>query len=315
MNNYFIKSYHLNCTEIVQSLLISPYGLRHLDQAHLHPERKWGHRLIACIQFLPLIGQLAMCIEWIAYRLLNKKAARKEIQLFRGSQEDGSGSANPQTVHAIFERLFARREIGVTFNPRKITGSIDGGVCSCMALDFAMRYFHLQREHRQTESRFSPAFLKGIRSIGREFARATTERKVRQAAFNTIEVEAHPAGIDIERNKIQSLANLHRLRIDYASAMVPIDRNQNSTLENTLASLPNGLYFLRTNRPAHNEKLEVNGHSLIYAKNGKEGILYDPNHGATYFRKKSHLREIADSLLSQRYHFHHTQSRFYRLCT
>lgn len=68
MKDLLLLDYTLSCTELLQSLVVSEYGLRHLDLANQQPENKWGHRLIALVEFLPLVGQVAMLIEYVVQK-------------------------------------------------------------------------------------------------------------------------------------------------------------------------------------------------------------------------------------------------------
>lgn len=304
IKEYLIQNYKLSCSEILQSILISPYGMRHLEEARLHPEKKWGHRVIACIQFIPILGQIAMCVEWIASRSLRTPPPMKE-QLFRGSQGNCNGSADPVRVLRIVALLQALRDRGIGFNRSKVTGSVDLGTCTAMALDFADSFFRLREVHQMGSTEFSPKLINAIRSLGNQFAQASPEMRIRQAAFNTIEVVE--AGNDPGRSKIQSLVNFHNMRVDSCSQEFTIDQST------PVVPTKNGLYLLRAIEPSNNEKLEESGHSMIYVKNRDEALFYDPNFGVTYTRGKNHFEEIGKSLTFCRIHFQHTQARFYQL--
>lgn len=62
------RSYRLSCMEALKSPAISPFACRHLDLAN-HPKatagQRWGHRVIAAIEFIPVIGLFASLIERI----------------------------------------------------------------------------------------------------------------------------------------------------------------------------------------------------------------------------------------------------------
>jgi hypothetical protein len=272
METYLLPNYQLSCMELLQSLVVSQYGLRHLEQAYLQPEHKWGHRLIALIEFIPVIGQIAMLVERIAFQVLQSSSSKNNFRLrnewlFHGSQRECIGLAHPERVLRILDRIDRCKERGIGFNRNKVTGSIDGGVCTAMALDFAESFFSLRKIHVEIGQHSSDIFLNRIRDVGRKFAESSEEMRIRQAAFNTIEARADGPGIDIGRNKIQSLANLHHFRIDHTSQEIQINRaDYQRSVEEEVSKLPDGLYLLRTILPSRNEKLEVHGHSMIYVK-------------------------------------------------
>lgn len=328
MTDYLLPDYKLSCSELLQSLLVSEYGLRHLKQANLQPERRWGHRLIALIEFVPVLGQIAMLIEWIVFKALQVSPPKvlidsppkpvdltpKNIKLFNGSQTGAIGTARPDRVLRVLDRLEAQKESGIEFNRRKVTGNIEGGVCSAMALDFADSFFKLKNLHVQTGQHSPEIFLNAIRDLGRQFASSSEEMRIRQAAFNTIEVRGGAAGIDVARNKVQSLANLHNFRIDHVSREIQMERaDRRRAVSEEVSQLPDGLYLLRTIEPSYNERLEVAGHSMIYVKNRQEGFFYDPNDGVKYMSNVDHSSEISNVLVYCLNQFHTSRARFYRM--
>ncbi len=226
MSSYFLPDYRLTRFEVLQSLVVSEYGLRHLKQAEADPQRKWGHRLIALIEFIPVIGQLAMAIEWVAYQILGKNTVHtrpgkpiREGLLFEGSQIGASGPAPRQSTLAVLEHLQRFNERGIQFNPTKVSGTVEGGVCSAMALDFADAFLKLRKGQGSSEH-----FLQEIRQLQPRFAASSEAMRIRQAAFNTIEVRGDVPGVDFARGKMQALANLHGFKIDGASAQVNVGK-------------------------------------------------------------------------------------------
>ncbi len=320
MSDYLLTDYKLSCSELIQSLIVSEYGLRHLEEANLQPELRWGHRLIAVIEFVPVLGQIAMLIEWIVFKVLENSVPKqvdltpRNIKLFNGSQTGAVGFARPDRVLRVLQRLEDRKEEGIEFNRSKVTGHIDGGVCSAMALDFADSFFKLRKLHVRRGHPSTDLFLNCIRDLGRQFASSSEEMRIRQAAFNTIEVRGDAAGIDVARNKIQSLANLHNFRIDRTSREIQMERaDRRRVVSEEVAQLPDGLYLLRTIEPSYNERLEVAGHSMIYVKNRQEGFFYDPNDGVKYMSNVDHSSEISNVLIHCLNQFHTSRARFYRM--
>jgi hypothetical protein len=78
--NYLLSDYSLSKKEIVQSFFISTYGRRHLDEAKKNPHCHWGHRLIALIEFCPVIGQIATLIERITAKIWRSRS-KNHVQL------------------------------------------------------------------------------------------------------------------------------------------------------------------------------------------------------------------------------------------
>lgn len=82
------QGYHLSCTQALQSSLLSPFAQRHLDLANASQAtctQRWGHRVIAAIQFIPVVGLLASLIERIVclvFRLIlgSQHVAKNEIE-------------------------------------------------------------------------------------------------------------------------------------------------------------------------------------------------------------------------------------------
>lgn len=309
MRTYLLPDYKLSCLELLQSFIVPEYGLRHLEQANLQSEHKMGHRLIALIEFVPVLGQIAMLIEWIAFKVF-----AKEELLFYGSQEGANGFALADRVLRIVGLLDRWKENGVEFNRDKVTGHIEGGTCSAMALDFAEWYFNLRKRHIKTGYCSTDTFLNCIRNLGERFAASSEEMRIRQAAFNTIEVRRDVTGIDTARNKIQSLANLHAFKVDHSSHEIQVDQaGHERVVKEEISKLSNGLYLLRTILPSDNEKLEVLGHSMIYVKDQQEGFFYDPNKGASYFVHMDYSTKLSESLESYLRDFRASRARFYRL--
>lgn len=70
------KGYKLSCAETMQSLVVSPYAWRHLELARSEDAtwiQRWGHRTIAAIQFIPVIGLLASLIERVVSLFAQRK--------------------------------------------------------------------------------------------------------------------------------------------------------------------------------------------------------------------------------------------------
>jgi hypothetical protein len=56
------KGYKITKLECLQMLVFSPYVSRHWELSKQYPENFWGHRVIACLESIPLIGSLVFSI-------------------------------------------------------------------------------------------------------------------------------------------------------------------------------------------------------------------------------------------------------------
>lgn len=68
-----IRGYSFSRKEALVSPIISPYAVRHLRLSYsqeISKAEKWGHRVIATIQFIPIIGLLASLIERVAVLII-----------------------------------------------------------------------------------------------------------------------------------------------------------------------------------------------------------------------------------------------------
>lgn len=70
MSDCQLNNYNLTKCEVIQSIVISEYGLRHLEQARQSTKCSWGHRIIGVIELFPIIGAIVSLIEAIVVRCL-----------------------------------------------------------------------------------------------------------------------------------------------------------------------------------------------------------------------------------------------------
>jgi hypothetical protein len=76
------EGYKLSTNKALQSPFVSPYGTRHFDlskSSNISSTQRWGHRVIACIESLPILGVFASLIERIlsiVYNLLQKPSSK-----------------------------------------------------------------------------------------------------------------------------------------------------------------------------------------------------------------------------------------------
>ncbi len=373
--NYSLSNYHLTKKEIIQSCFASEYAFRHLSEAKKHPQYKWGHRLIAMIEFCPILGQITTLIESIIAKQKRKtksstqinfsiskpiqpagvnqnvipkissqattepstqinlsllpqppqpavvltrnvfipKTPSKATQVFFGTQTGCNGKVTIDKVKQIFQKLLERKETGVTFNKNNIADSIEGGTCSAMSLEFIDSYFKAKGIAKLSQAS-DPALYAGcIRSIGKQYRVSSEEMRNRQAAFNTIEEDKQTNSLDFKRAKIQSLANFHQFKIDFASDEIDLLTPAADQEIKKMDNLPLGVYLLRILQPADNEKKEEKGHSLVYIKEKSVGFFYDPNLGTQQLVEGNHTSTLNEEMKFSLQQFQINLARFYRL--
>lgn len=310
MQNYLLPDLTHTNLELMGTVFISggaEFTWRHLREARLHPEHRWGHLLLAGIEYLPLIGHVAVMVEGVAVRRLRLEPPdfTNSPWIFRGTQRGCNGSVNRARAQEVFNKIFSLRETGIHFNAQKIVSTLVGGTCSAMALELADRCLSLT-----TVNDAHQVFLREIRQMGEEFKGSSEEMRSRQAAFNTIEVINHD--VDYTRNKMQSLCHFHGLKI--AAASEEMDINTRESLEGEVRNYPRGIYAVRIIKPVDNEKMEAYGHTMIYIKYPNVELLYDSNFGSANL----HPKLIEDGTLISylkyySYWFGVNRARFYLL--
>lgn len=104
------RSYHFSCKDALLSPFVSPYAVRHLHLARHDGAscmQRWGHRLIAAIQFIPVLGMLASLIERVAalvFRPLHLTSSQEELAaeeahaLAELANQGASNSSEPSEV-------------------------------------------------------------------------------------------------------------------------------------------------------------------------------------------------------------------------
>jgi hypothetical protein len=327
MDNYRLTNYNLSSFEVFKSIFVSEYGLRHLQLANEQPQNKWGHRIIAIIELCPLIGLIATIIEAIVVKCilfmsqnnnhLSKIPFSQRKWIFIGSQRDCSGSVPVAKVQTIVAKLVSKKVAGITFNKDKVTGTIERGTCTSMALEFANQYFKLKKTYVQSAKFPEEEVLAKIAALEPQFATSSPEFMLQQAAFNTIEVQKGSDEIDFSKNKVQALINYQGFKIDHSSEEIDLDKyyyrlDLDVEFEREIEVLPEGTYFVRILKPSDNEKLEEHGHSLIFVKEHGLRLFYDSNYGLKNLSLEK-MRSLLYDFKQMVYQFEITKMRFYRL--
>lgn len=339
MNNLLLDNYNLSKFEILQSLLVSEYGLRHWTKSTKKTECAWGHRIIAVIELCPLIGLIATIIERLAVSCIrsnnNKIPSNKTEQphsptissqtssiknrkwFFKGNQARCNGPVAIDKVKSICVKLNTNPPTGIQFNQEKVGDSVEGGTCTAMSLEFLDSYLKAKKLSVQTSDNRSAMFIDKIVELGQKFSSSSEEMRNRQAAYNTIEVQLDKSLVnkaDYSKNKMQAIANYHSLTIDHASPEIDTkELNDKSELAKEVDALPEGAFLVRIIKPANNEKLEEHGHSVVYIKENGLGIFYDPNYGARNVSPSKHSEILFEGFKSYFQSFEINKARFYRL--
>ena len=334
MNKSMLDNYSLSGSEVLQSLFVGEYGLRHLALSKA-PCTRWGHRIIAVIELCPLVGLIAMLIEAIVFKcfisggglplpspgIQSRDAFSSQVNLetnpisldkilFIGNQSGCNGNVSTSDVQSIVDRLNQNSLKDIRFNQDKVTNTVTGGTCTAMALEFLHSYFQIKEECRRETSE---TLLERITQIGGNFASSSLEMRTRQAAFNTIEIMRSDGARDYSREKMQSLVNYHSLVIDRASKELDVHAMSEDVVQETVEALPDGAFLVRILKPADNEKLEECGHSMVYIKEGELQLFYDPNYGAINLSLLNRSKNLFNKFKECLQQFQLNQARFYRL--
>lgn len=317
MRNYALDNYKLSSSELLQSLFVSEYGLRHWALSNKQTSHKWGHRIIAVIELCPVIGLIATVIEALVVSCIcpnkAKLSSQKREWLFLGSQVGCNGPVSVAKVEAIRAKLDARRSTGIQFNPKKTGPILLGGTCTAMALEFLELYFKARKISIKQPDAQSDMLVHRLIKLGPKFSSSSQKMRNRQAAYNTIEVQSNDSTIDYSKNKVQSLANYHSFVIDYSSSVIDIERADECSIVKEVDALPEGAFFIRILKSENNEKLESSGHSLVYIKEGGLGLFFDPNYGVRNLTSSGHSKILFEGLKDCFRSFKVNQARFYRL--
>lgn len=300
MYRYFLKNYSLSNQELLQSIVVSHYGLRHWNQAKEEPQCKWGHRFLGIVELCPFVGLIVTIAEAAIVNYMLPQNINQKKFLFKGSQEDCDGAIDSEASRKIAETLNGGVE-GIYFDATKVEDTV-GGTCTAMSLAFLQSYF--------TENDSSESCIARLIKLGENFKTSSYEMRTRQAAYNTIRVV--PGTENALQKKVQALALHLGFQMAYASAEVFFGSQETDSI---MANLPQGAFLIRMIKPTQNEKLEEHGHSLVYIKTKNSHFFYDPNKGLQQLasQKKKHLEELYYQLNSCFENFGTDKIGFYQL--
>lgn len=241
----------------------------------------------------------------------------KYYLLFEGSQEKCHGAVSISKAYAVFSKLQKRKEPGIDFNEKTLVTNLKGGTCTAMALHFLNDYFALIKflysQFPYLDTKRLLCHL--IEDFGEKFKESSENMRTLQSAYNTIEVR--DVGVDFSKNKIQSLLNYYKFKIDFYSDKINIkksNKNGYEYLENVVGVLPKGTYIVRTWKPSDNIKLEEDGHSTIYIKHKNSELYYDPSEGLSYYQKTENYFPALYKAFKRNFIIHrHERARIYRV--
>lgn len=192
----------------------------------------------------------------------------------QGSQANASGSAPVEKVRQAIGILNYRRPRGVKFNLNNLTGNLQGGACSAMAVAFLKQFIARQAQN--------PAGAQDIiKSIPNKLTGASSENmRVIQAAYNQIERDPENVADDFERAKIDALLGYRNLDTSFRGEPIVMTQGQaKEQFIQQIAAMADGAFMLRLNLPSNNVKGEECGHSMVLIKEGNRLFFYDPNTG------------------------------------
>ncbi|MBA2728981.1 MAG: hypothetical protein H0U49_12520 [Parachlamydiaceae bacterium] len=209
-----------------------------------------------------------------------------QFWIFKGSQAGNKGAVEREHVLKVYNKINSLKPAQILFNQDKIVPALEGGTCSAMSLEFIKTYFDSRKIVIKNEGEIT-TLLSLIQWSARNLRTSNEEMRIRQAAYNTIEVIKDLENeVDYSLQKIQSLANHHGFKIEIASDEIDI-LNIGSIAKgiNTINNLDDGVYLTRILRPPDPQdlyemaKFEKYGHSVVYIKDKGAELFYDPNKG------------------------------------
>ncbi|CRX38469.1 hypothetical protein [Estrella lausannensis] len=320
MNKYLLDDYALTGGQVVRSLLISEYGLRHLERANLEPKYAFGHRFIAAIELIPVVGLIVSLVEAI-FQAIYRAWQPSDPCIFTGSQSRCNGKYQLLKAKRYVRRLNAKSAPGIYFNPSKLNGSVEGGTCSAMALKLIKIYLRAKTKAASAnEGVARERLLSKLSKKSHLFERSSVEYRAIQAALNTIEIKEVPP--DPSGSKVESLVKWRGLEVAWSSNCYRLKKQPSSRkgcpyghLAHDLSGFDEGVYWVRILKPAVNEKLESRGHSLVYIKERGLHLFYDPNDGLSCLQPEKAGLIVERQLRYCAELFRTTDVRFYRLAS
>lgn len=239
----------------------------------------------------------------------------KTSLVFKGSSGNKNGRTNDKIVQKTFKKISENPPRGIKFNPKKLEGKVTGGICTSQAFKFLKEFEKVVK--KIGENATTAEYLEHLKNLGPKFDNGGGESVIKhrsiQEALNTIEVDKKQKGVDFSRNKMQALLNLNDYEITEATETFDIKKDGQGILAEELKRLPLGRYVIRMIDPAKNEKLEVQGHTMILIKT-KDGVLFYENNTGLHVDQSNWSVDVVYKRLqhfSRRFNIRHV--RFYKI--
>jgi hypothetical protein len=294
VNSYFLPSYLVSCSEFATPAVFVgcvglPWANLHWQLADTDDTYSLGHRVIASLEALPVIGLMVVLIECIVAAIVSYSQPSQTTTDIRianpdylflarrsgRSQEGCCGSISVERADAVRQKLQEGATPGISFDSsiyRRCPSIL--GTCTVMSLEFATSYFRLRAESTDINPS-NELFLDKLRQLGERFEISSEEIRSRQAACSSITVD-RTVNMDVSRSKVQSWIKYYGFRTDHCSREMNITTS--GVWQQEIDALPYGVYFVRMHKPTDNHKLEARGHSMIYVhEEGDIGFFYDNN--------------------------------------
>lgn len=297
----YLNNYRLTNKEILESFVVSKYGRRHLKRANREPQHKWGHRIIALIEFMPFLGPIASLLEFMFHSCLHKTSnftdhssepdenfAYPSInqatvkRLTHTTQAGCNGLVDISAAKTIVASLNQKRSAGVIFEKTRLEHVVLGGTCTVMTLDLIHRFM---KECKNCKSDLDQENLL-IRLNNTYTQKSSARFRTKQMALNTIARKPDEPCDDFKMAKVNSLLKLKNLEV--RSLVVEGDLKKDSkSLTEQIQKLANGVFFIRSLKHENNHKEEDSGHSLALFNFSNRSYFYDPNYGIYAIPKAS----------------------------
>jgi hypothetical protein len=233
--------------------------------------------------------------------------------LFEGSQDGCKGDAPVEQAEIVRNKLNNKHIAGIRFNKEKLTGKITDGTCTSMSLKFISSYFKIKEKCKRDPNYTSSMLLKNLSNLSCKLASSSEKMRVRQAAYNTIEIIKSENLIDYSKNKIEALITDRALKINYSSEEIEVNNAEKWNISQQVANLAEGVFLLRIIKPNNNEKLEERGHSLVYIKEEGIGLFYDANYGVLNLHSTEHSNVLSEWMVMNWRDFQISKARFYKV--
>lgn len=245
-------------------------------------------------------------------KIIPKNNILETKRIVEGSMIDGYGLINAKNITALMDKLNKNAAEGIKFDPNNLDPYLSGGVCSAHSLNFIKSYLssNITNLHKR------------VTKVAEKYTKSSQELRTHQAALNTISKAQEEPPLDFMKAKIESLAKLHDLEVEYATRNdlyikdgynnAVIDANH-SCFYDVIENLPEGIFLIRAIRKEDNIKGEYYGHSMAYINQSDGHYFFDPSHGCYQIANKEVKKKLFDFVANQCSTWGLNYPRFYKL--